>query len=205
MIFIIFRGICHSQDTVLFLNGRTLVLSAYKFDTERQLLLYKNRKGRMKWVEKDFIFSIRDSCGIEKIYYHPDTIERSFLSVSQMRSFAYGQRDAYSRFKAPGAAVSGFTVGAASPFALYVWYSFIPSLAVSAVYEIVPVRMKRIEKKCPDKIDDIFYLQGFRETANRKRVLNAVIGTGAGFVTGVAAALIIGTVRNMQSADNPDI
>ncbi|MBI4648980.1 MAG: hypothetical protein HY738_20915 [Bacteroidia bacterium] len=184
-----------AQDNILFLNGRTLTVPCYKIDTEKNVLVFMNKRQKMKALDCEYIFSITDFQGNEKILYKPDSLAIHFLSLKEMKSFISGEQKAFKSYKAPLATGTGFLIGASSPFVLNILYSFLPPAITPSVYELIPVSEKLAIRKCPENRNDKYYILGYREAATSKRVTFVLIGTGVGFAAGIIARIILGTIQ----------
>ncbi|PLX13216.1 MAG: hypothetical protein C0594_01525 [Marinilabiliales bacterium] len=184
-----------AQYHLLFLSGEQDEISNYKLDEESELLLFKNKRDKIRDYDLFSIFSITDSTGQEYVIYSPDTLEAMFLTVDQMRSFVYGEKNAFENYKAPVAFASGVFVGLASPIIIYsmkynVLYSFLPAASYSAVFEAIPISDQKTQKFCSEKMDDDYYLRGFKEGAKAKRVQSVIKGSLIGIGIGIATSII---------------
>jgi len=189
-----------AQDTFLLLSGDTLVLKDYKFDDRRNLLLYEDKKGRPKDVEKEMIYSVTDKDGKEKIYYtpDPDSANERYFSVTEMRDYIQGEIDARANYRAPVATITGFIVGSMSPFVM--WYSvgldpfYSPGLpaAYITLAGLAETSRKRVYRDAaPEYSDNMFYLIGYREVSKGKRIVNIVKGSLVGLAAGITTFIIL--------------
>jgi len=137
-----------SQNTMLLTNGKKVTIGEYKLG-KNNFLLYKNQKGKIKNIEFQEIFSIKEKSGNEKIFYKPDSTNNESFSVEQMQFFVKGENDAINNYKSPWTTVGGITVGAGSvvcvPLAgLYSLYVPIPLLAYTSSVGLIKKKTKKL-------------------------------------------------------------
>ncbi len=190
-----------AQDTLWLLNGEKLILSNYKFIESGNFFQYENQKGKIKEIDGEFIFSITDNNGSEKIYYKPDTIEGNFYTTEQMRSFVTGGYDARIKYKSPVLTISGFIVGAGSIFimpgiGLPLFYSPLIPAVYSTIAGFTAPSKKTIISNNPQYSKDQYYIKGYQEAVANKRVKNTIIGTGLGVLVGIISYSVIEKQQN---------
>lgn len=190
-----------AKDTLWYLNGDFELISDYTVLDDGALLSYLNRKGKRKSYETFYIFGISRTDGSKEIFYKPMYEDESdTLTVDEMQSFVIGGFYGSTKYKAPLATVEGFAVGLASPFIapeiagagfLTPYLSIIiPALNTTLVGATRPSE-RRIIKKYPELAQSQLFIEGFKESAKRKRTKNSLFGGAVGLVTGIILILSI--------------
>ena len=187
-----------AKDTLWYLNGDKELISNYEFIEEGRILNYVNHKGKHKDVETFFLFSLNKADGSVKIIYKPSMEEEGdTLTVDEMRSFVLGGFFGTTKYKARGALVEGFVVGAASPFLVASlganpFFSIIIPAINSTVVGVTKPSEKKIQKQYPELSKDTLFVEGYKEAAKRKRTKNSIIGGLIGMAAGIVTVFIIG-------------
>ena len=190
---LIFSTLSISQDTIVYLSGDKELIHKYTFDDKNLTLNYLNKRGKEKSVEYDFLFSVIDSTGKEKIMFKTSNIDGEEFSVEQMRSFVNGEIAGRENHKARLSTASGFVFGAAGG-ALFASGMFIAPLipaANSAVIGFTKVNEKKIKEKFPEYTDDEYFVKGYKIAAKENRTTNSLKGGLVGLLVGIASVLII--------------
>ena len=187
-------SISFSQTTVLFLNGDKMEVTDCKVDEEQWIVQYYNKRQKEKLIDLDYVFSITDSLGKEKVYYIPVRFEEGdTFTVKQMRSFVDGEFDASNEHKGRLSFASGFVVGSAASVLLYpslLFYSPAFPAGAAVISGITQPSDKKIEKLHPERINDEHYKFGYQESAKHKRAVASIKGGAIGLVVGIVAGLI---------------
>ncbi len=188
-----------AKDTLWYLNGDYELISDYAFVEDGRVLNYVNRKGKHKDIETFFLFIINKTDGTKKVLYKPTMEEEGdTLTVEEMRAFVIGGFFGNTKYKAPLATVEGFIVGAASPFlvasvGLNPFYSIIIPAANSTLIGITSPSDKKIREKYPELSKNEMFVEGYKQSAKRKRTKNSIVGGLIGMAAGIAAVFIIGS------------
>ncbi len=184
----IFSTLSFSQDTILYLSGDKELIHEYTFDDKNLTLNYLNKRGKKRSIEYDFIFSVIDSTGNEKVIFKESIIDDQEFTVAQMRSFINGEIAGRENHKAIISTASGVVFGSigGALFAGGMFIAPIIPLVNTAVVGSTKVSEKGIVKKFPEYSNDKYFIKGYQVTAKEKRLTNSLIG---GFI-----GLIIGTV-----------
>ncbi|MFI5164125.1 MAG: hypothetical protein ACHQHP_02640 [Bacteroidia bacterium] len=178
------------MDTLFFLNGEMRAVKVV--DTLSHLVLFlpekKTKKPHVQDVEKSTVFSVKFSNGQEKILYFHDTAVGNVFSVLETKMFMLGEQEADKNYKNKWPLIIGFAVGALSPVALAnaVVLSPVPA-ALSPLHTLIPyikVNTKAIQNKNYLAYDT--YIMGYEKTARKKNFVHAIMGAGAGLITGFA-------------------
>ncbi len=184
-----------SQDTIWFLSGERLITSNYTLKTEDGMFTYMKGKKERK-VGLEYVFSIHEKNGYEKVFYEPTSIDNTPFSVEQMRSFIKGEFEASEHYKATGACIAGFTAGVSGIYffplinAPVFWSPVLPT-GTSAVIGSMNISDKNIIKKFPQYADDEYFKSGYSEIVKQKRISHSIVGGVIGLAVGIASALII--------------
>ncbi len=189
-----------SQDTIWFLSGERLITSNYNIKVEEGMLNYFNKRNKEKHVGLEFVYSVNEKNGFKKIYYEPTIMDNTPFSKDQMWSFIRGEFEAQENYHPRGSTIIGLTAGVGGIyFVTYVAGSpflspLIPAIG-STITGLTNVNQENIVKKYPQYAENEFFIAGFREVGNQKRVSNSIKGGLIGLVLGVASAIVISNVR----------
>jgi hypothetical protein len=185
-----------SQDTIWFLSGERLITSNYTIKIEDGMLNYFNKRNKEKHIGLEYVYSVNEKSGAKKIYYEPTVMDNTPFSVDQMWSFIRGEYEAQENYHPVGSTIIGVTAGAGSVY-LVTLISGSPFLsplipaAGSAITGLTDIPQKNIQKKYPQYSDNEFFIAGYREIGNQKRVSNSIKGGLLGLVLGIASAIVI--------------
>ncbi len=186
-----------AKDTLWYLNGDYELISKYRFSEDSTLLGYINKKGKQKEVERFFVFSIHESNGNEIVVYNPNAEGMNpDVSVENMRAFVEGGHIARKNYNGNFALIEGVLVGMASPWAvasvhLNPFYSVLIPAANTFVVGLTKPSQKKIIEKYPKKSQNQFFVDGFTESAKRKRIKKSIIGGVVGIAAGIASVFIL--------------
>src|SRR6476620_3041164 len=94
LFFILAAMICTAQDTLMLINGKTII--AKSVDLKDYSIAYRtnNAKGKLITIHTERVFSIKYKDGTEKIIYVPDTLDPLEFKVEEMHAFIKGEQDA---------------------------------------------------------------------------------------------------------------
>jgi len=199
ILFLITSISCFSQDTIWFLSGERLITSNYSIKMEDGMLTYL-KKNKEKKVGLEYVFSIHEKNGYEKVYYEATSIDNVPFSVEQMRSFVKGEFEASENYKANGAFLTGFVSGAGSviliPFvsSRIFWSPVVPA-TVSAIVGSTNIKESKIIKKYPQNSNDEYFISGYSEIVKQKRISHSIVGGLVGLVAGISTAILINNVK----------
>lgn len=194
-VFLIFSA-CHAQNTVSLLNGKKISINDYNINKDEDTgnLIYKNANGKEKQIDIEEIFSVTDKRGKENIFYKKDSLTGNFFTIKQMKEYVKGEFEARQNYKAPLFTVLGFVAGGTSailPLDKMFYAPLIPGAATTIIGS-TKASEKKIKNKYPNYANNNYYLLGYKESAKRKRINNALKGSAVGMVTGIIIAFIIG-------------
>lgn len=193
--FLVLSGLLQAQDTIVLLSGDEIPVQSYKVNTTDNQIDFVNKKGKTKYIETDFVFCIRKADNTEELIYFDSVIEYDSISVADMRNYVDGAIIARKNYHTPISTISGFVVGAGSVWCfpylgLPVFYSPVIPGAYSAVIGSTNPNQSKIIKKYPDKVNNPYFLKGYSEMANQKRVNNTIKGSILGIAAMIAASII---------------
>jgi hypothetical protein len=185
-----------AQDTIWFLSGERLITSNYTIKTEDGMLNYFNKRNKEKHIGLEYIYSVNEKTGYKKIYYEPSIMDNTPFSVAQMGSFIKGEFEAHNNYHAAGSTLIGIGTGIGGVYLFpalgtSVFYSPLVPAVGSAINGMTNVSDKKIGKKCPQYADNEYFIAGYREIANQKRVSNSIKGGILGLAIGIASAIIL--------------
>jgi len=181
-----------AQDTIWFLSGERLITSSYNIKIEDGMLNYFNKRNKEKHVGLEYVYSVIEKTGNKKIYYEPAVMENTPFSVDQMWSFIKGEYEAHENYHATGSTLIGIGAGVSGVYLFpTVFYSPIVPAVGSVITGMTNVRDKKVGKKYPQYVDNEYFIAGYREVSNQKRVSNSIKGGILGLVVGIASAVII--------------
>jgi hypothetical protein len=184
------------KDKILFMNGREEISTVLDTNSSNvQYLMPELKRDREASIDKYRIFSITYGSGEEVVFYQQDSAAGNEMTVAEMRSFVYGERDALKGYKAPlafwGGVVSGVAGGFASPFiGLGVLAPVVPGIYTGINgSRFITVSKKNVSDENYLKND--MFLRGYERTARSIRVNNALIGGAIGLVAGFGTAFFL--------------
>jgi hypothetical protein len=172
-----------AQNKLWLANGKMKEIGEYNLE-KKDFVIYKNKKGKFKSIERFDVFSIIDQSKNEQIIYLPDSVDNESFTVAEMRAFVQGEYDAHQNFKSPLTTIGGAGIsGGAAVFISPIYSPLIP-----AVYCGVIGATKTSEKKIiiPKEYENNdHYLLGYKKATKQKRVKNAIFGSLIGLAAGV--------------------
>ncbi|MBE9468125.1 MAG: hypothetical protein IMY72_07375 [Bacteroidetes bacterium] len=185
-----------AQNTVWMLNGKKTIINDYNINKyeDTHNLIYQNSRGKDKQIGVDEIFSVTDNTGEEKIFYKKDSLIGRFFTTKQMKDYVRGEFEAHKNYKAPLSTALGFIAGGASviiPLEKMFYAPLIPAVATTIIGCTKPAE-KKIKNKYPNYENNNYYILGYKESAKKKRINNALKGSVAGMAAGIIVAFIIG-------------
>ncbi len=181
-------NIINAQQSILTKSGKKIEISDIKIDSS-EFIYYKKTNGKVKWIEAQDIFSWTRKDSVEVIFYKPDCEDVCF-KISQMRDYLHGLADAKKEYKAPGALIIGFTVGAVSGFLTPAYLSPVAPAANSIIFGATKPKEKDLKIKT-DYIDNSHYLEGYKRGIRKKRTINSIVGGGVGVIVGILTAVLV--------------
>ena len=165
LLFVLVSGLffnCFSQYNLLLLDGSSVQTNWLKYNSSERLYVYKNKKGKIRNVEPEFIFSIITPGNQRQILYKPDSILS--YQPDEMYSLIQGEIDAIKGFKPYNPFIVGLLHGAVFTFVPYklgvnMFYSTLLPIGLSQVSFFMPLSTKKLV--VPNKYDPKLYKKGY--------------------------------------------
>ncbi len=186
-----FSSFAKSQNTMLLVTGKKLDIGEFKLN-KSAYISYKNKKGKLKSIAKQDVFSIRSNTGKETLVYTPDLSDTAAFTVSQMRDYVTGAYDARTSYKTPWLTSAGFIIGGSSVGLTAAGMSalLIPVLPVTYSAGVGIFKMKKEKLQLSDNLkNNDYYTEGYLNRVNRKRENHAILGTIIGMAAGTIAVI----------------
>lgn len=181
----------YSQDTINLINGKQVFAKSIYEEPNSSLLKYDySLRGKEKQSAIDIlsIYSINYANHTEKIFYRQDSAMGFNMSVEQMKLDILGERSAYKYYKVPWITVGGFVVGATATYFLQFWGVISPAVYATAFGVFTP-KLHTDPSLSYSITSNYYFLEGYKYTATRKKVKNAILGG----IAGVAAMSLVYT------------
>lgn len=186
----------YAQNSLWLMNGKKLTIGNYEIiqNEDENIINFYNEKGKYKSLELIDVFSVIEKDNDEKVFHKPDFSTDGEVTEDEIRNFVLGQYDARLNYTDQFALISSFPIGFVSvfypPFGKIFFFPLYSSTYVGLLGLTSP-DYEQIEIEAV-VYDDKFYILGYTEAANKKRIRNGLLGAGAGILTGVAVAFLIG-------------
>lgn len=178
-----------AQNTLWLSNGKKIQIGDFNLENS-ELVLYKNKKGKTKSVDRYDVFSIIESSNNEIIIYKKDSSYEDAFNLAEMKAFVEGQYDASLNFKSPLTTVGGIVVSGAAAVVVNPIYV----LLVSGAYTTTIGLTKPIKSDLtiPEKYSgNKYYELGYNKAVKKKRVRNAIIGSVIGLAAGFTTFVVV--------------
>lgn len=178
-----------AQNTLWLTNGKKKQIGDFNLE-DKELVLYKNKKGKTKSIERYDVFSIIESSNNEILIFKQDSGYSEAFNLQEMRAFVEGQYDASQNFKSPLTTIGGFAVSGAASVVINPLYVLLISGAYTTTIGVTKPLKSNIS--IPEKYsDNKFYKLGYEKAVKKKRVKNAIIGSAIGLVAGFTTFVVI--------------
>jgi hypothetical protein len=183
-----------AQDTVFMLNGKTLIGKIREVNPDTMYLLlqyFHKKKSEFKNIglEDVYALSFRDSKRV--IIYETDTTRGNAYTPEQMGSYIRGLHFADTHYSSPWVAVGGAAVGFGGTYFFPVFYGMMFPTVYTVITGVTPVHYKKQAAKYPDLFKDPYFVEGYKERAKKRKVVNTIIGSLAGIAAGAITATVI--------------
>lgn len=178
-----------AQNTLWLSNGKKIQIGDFNLENS-ELVLYKNKKGKTKSVDRYDVFSIIESSNNEIIIYKKDSSYEDAFNLAEMKAFVEGQYDASLNFRSPLTTVGGIVVSGAAAVVVNPIYV----LLVSGAYTTTIGLTKPIKSDLtiPEKYSgNKYYELGYNKAVKKKRVRNAIIGSVIGLAAGFTTFVVV--------------
>jgi hypothetical protein len=175
-----------AQDTLVLIDREPKLISTYRIEND-QVFYIPFGKKRERIIEIDKLYSVRTSSKGEVILYKQDSLESNYLNVEQMADYIHGQQDARNNYgkQATKSGAGGFVFGFLGS-ATGIYYGPIFVIGYTAWKGASKPKYKKelgFDKKFAD---NAFYKEGYGTMAKRLVSRRSAIGSGLGFLVGVA-------------------
>ena len=172
----LFIGInIYAQDKLVRLSGDTLKKITIDSIT-KDLLFYKNAKGKLKKVDIVDVFYISKK-GKDSITYKKDSLLGYDLTIDQMSRFIKGESDASKRYTNKFGYIGGGIIGAIGGFVGFYGVP-LPALYALGTNYFEP----NIKKADPIYKGDQNYMNGYKGKVKSMRIKRVIISGAIGFV-----------------------
>lgn len=178
-----------AQNTLWLTNGKRIKIGDYKLDN-KEVVVYKNLKGKFKSIEKFDVFSIINDSKNEVIIYQQDSTYDEAFTLLEMRAFVQGQYDANQRFKSPFTTVGGVVVAGAASVVINPVYVIVLSGVYCSTIGLTNANKKKIIIP-QEYTNNDQYLLGYKRSVKHKRIKNAIIGSVIGLAAGFTTFAIV--------------
>lgn len=181
----------YSQDSIVLFNGKTLTgnVTNDKNLTFVSCEFQKGKKLKSKLIAKEDIFGIYYKDSIVDTLYAPIAAEEITFTFDEMQRFISGEQLARAKYHPRWATICGAATGLGGIYLGF--YGMLIPTAFVAVASSTPVKPVKKKYFPPDRANDEFFIEGFKQEAKRKKLVNSVIGGVSGFlVLGTAMAIM---------------
>ena len=176
------------QDTLLFLNGKTMTADSIGFNGHTIHLI--NHSGKRQHAINPYrVFSIRHTSGEIQMVYTPDPSDPMDLNEEQMGLFIKGEQDANKYYKNNINKAAAFAVGAGSSF-FTIYGLIIPPLYATAVGAFTP-KMNLSDLSDSPYINNTYYCEGYQKKMRDRKIRNALVSGLAGFAAGFITLTLV--------------
>ncbi|MFH0867007.1 MAG: hypothetical protein V1904_12495 [Bacteroidota bacterium] len=179
----VFSSEIRAQDTINLLSGKQIFAKSIYEEPNSSVLKYDisfHGKDKQSSVDLLNIYSVNYANKTKKIFYRQDSAIGFELSAKQMEYFMLGERDALKNHKTPWITVGGFVVGAVVTHYVQFWGLLTPVVYATA-FGIFTPKIHSSPNFGSNITGDYNYMEGYKYTATRKKVKNALLGTILGF------------------------
>ncbi len=185
-------GFVYAQDSLIMYNGQYYKGKVIEFnnnDTKLKFEVQKKNKSKIKLVQRADVFAIYYKDSISRVFYEPLMTEERPWTTDEIGRYIAGENLARYRYHAPWASAVGAVTGVGL-LQIGMFGIAVPA-AYMGVVAAIPVNPKSKKYFPTEKLNDEYYVEGFKYVARRKKLVNAAIGSAAGIVVfGTIAAII---------------
>lgn len=196
LLFFVFYSEIQAQDTINLLNGKQIFAKSIYEEPNSTMLKYDysfHGKEKQKAIDLLNIYSVNYANKTQKIFYRQDSAIGFDLSVKQMELNILGEREALKNYKTPWITAGGFAVGAVATYFFQFWGVISPAVYATA-FGIITPKVHTSPELNYATTSDFYFLEGYKYTATRKKIKNALLGS----IIGIAAYAITSNVINID-------
>lgn len=182
---VIFTIGLYGQDTLITRDGEIIEIYGYRILTSSEEVSYKTKKGKLRYLYFDEVFSVQENNGKKTIIYEKDTLSGYFLSSEDMEQYLNGIIAARENFNTPFATILGLGIGVSSSFISQnaFWGPAFSVLYTGGASLPYPTQ-RRVYKKCPISAKDNNFSRGYRDKGKSIRTRNSILGSVVGYICG---------------------
>jgi hypothetical protein len=186
--------IAGAQDTLFLLNGNTINGKIREINPDTMFLLIQvSKKNKTKFRNINlgdlYAFSFKDSARM--IIYARDTNRGIDFTPEQMGSYIRGIQFAKTKYKTPWVMAGGAAVGFAGPYMFPFILGILAPTAYCGIIGITPVHYKKQQARYPELFSDPYFVEGYKDRAKKKKVINTIISSAIGIVVSAATTTIL--------------
>jgi len=182
-----------AQNKLWLNNGKQIEIGEFRLDPNG-FIGYKTLKNKYKSIESIDVFSIIEKNGQELLIYKPDSTLEGAFNLIEMRAFVQGQTDALNNFKSPWITGGGVVLMSAAPLVINPVFVLLVAGSYCTIIGITKPVKNNLEIPAQYTSDN-YYLEGYKKEVKRKRIRNAIIGSGIGLAIGYTAFAIVGSQK----------
>lgn len=179
-----------AQDTLLMINGNTKIVDV---TTLNQRMLYvsyhkiQSNRAKLKALDLRDVYSISFKDSAKVVTYVQDSNSGLDMPLEEMTSYVNGEKYAVDHYKAPWVTACGIVAGAGGPIFINYFLGILVPAAYTGTIGVIPISTRKLAKEQPSLYADPYFVQGYKQRAKHKKVMNAIygslIGLGAAVVT----------------------
>lgn len=198
IVFLLGIQVAVAQDSIVFMDGTIKLAKVQLVDDANEVVVF-NQKEDSKYIyaktyEKYDVLYVRfGNSGRKRYVYEYDTATGNLLQPKEMEMFVLGEQYNRLYYRTPMSAVFGAVIGVAGAHFL----SFYSLLTPPISYFLVNIKKGRkpidkgLAKFPPSYMENILFVNGYREMAKRKKSRMALLGGIVGSVGGIVLEKVI--------------
>jgi hypothetical protein len=182
-----------AQDTLVLINGNTKIVDIANLNQRMLYVSFRktesNRK-KLKALDLRDVYSVAWKDSAKVITYFQDSASGLDMPLDEMTSYVKGEQYAVQHYKAPWVTACGIVTGAAGPLVINFFFGMLVPAVYTGTIGVIPISTRKLAKTEPVLYADPYFVQGYKQRAKRKKVMNAIYGS----LIGLGAAAITTTV-----------
>lgn len=182
----------HAQDTLVMISGETKVVDVATLDQRMLYVTYKkceSNSQKLKALDLRDVFSVAYKDSAKVVTYFQDSVSGLDMPLEEMTSYVNGEKYALKNYKAPWVTVGGIVAGAGGPVFINYFLGILVPAAYTGTIGAIPISTRKLARDHPSLYADPYFVQGYKQRAKRKKVMNAIYGSLIGL--GAAAITIV--------------
>jgi hypothetical protein len=171
-----------AQDSIVLYNGKSIMGKVHNDKNQTYITYTFQKKNKIitKSLYKENVFAVYYHDSLSDVMYVPRPDEEINFTEDQMQSYISGENFARYRYHPRWATVCGVASGLAGIY--FSFYGMLIPPVYIAVASSTPVKPLKKKYFPPEKVNDEFFVEGFKQEAKRKKLVNSVIGGVSGFI-----------------------